>query len=300
MKYFQNLNQMGSSFKQIEPQLMLKVLPVASKTILKEKLNINCYVCPVENTVTKNLSSKNYIRIFPDETLISRFSNQTFLNNEKKLSFKSTADNKQRLNKRWKLTQEPKSAKVEFGKMFKNEIEVRKKKSTVHFTPLSILRIYHKSSDSWLNNKHKQKKNQHPHVNIGKKYQAFTPNVSNNSSYDNSACIWKPNIASERQIQQFLKWAYSISDIKEEVALEIFFTYGGDLQQSISKILSTSLFSSTSDVWSESEINKFLKAIKKHGKNFEFISKLVTSKSTKQCIELYYQMANLAPKKHYG
>ncbi|XP_018899320.2 uncharacterized protein [Bemisia tabaci] len=200
-------------------------------------------------------------------------------------------------------------------------------KSPFTYTPYPILnsalngtRVYSHSSP-WPNLRHKggsngqieaEKPAMTPHINVGFQFQAEVPPVelipdkfSDKDAFD--VLLWDPyinEIISNKELDMFLEFACCAciqgGGRNKECALHILYLCHGNIQEAMLKLMqpTASLFSCypfmtqikypDDERWTSFEIDLFHRAITLHKKDFPAVSKLVGSKSVKQCIQFYY------------
>lgn len=281
INYLSNAKPITLSLKHLEPQIMVKVVPVTSKTMTG---NVNCTESSVskrlldllnadlQNTLQQDMSSGDCNGINGD--LIKKTQQNNF-----QIGFNDFL-----------------SAKVKAKRKNIVNTSAYQRKSNFHFTPPPILvqrfensSLKYKIKANYVKQQENFSNFNKAKINIGKKYQAYIPNVIKSSSKDNSTCIWKPSISSDKTIHHFLRMSKSYFNLKEEDALDILFRNDGNIYQTITNIINRSLKLENFDVWNQLETRNFFYAIHKYGKRFEKISKEVSSKSAKECVEFYYR-----------
>ncbi|KAI0982945.1 hypothetical protein GJ496_012066 [Pomphorhynchus laevis] len=158
-----------------------------------------------------------------------------------------------------------------------------------------------------------------PCINIGSKFQADIPEIDYGDSNDRETLLWTPRCITDKNIcwqavNDYLSFAQSAIHQKApyslELALYILCKCEGDMFSAMNVLLSGSIEIKANDSifqtclqditlfpysssWTTKEIQQFLKTLQSVGTDFRTISEAVQTKSSKECVELYYLWKNL-------
>ncbi|KAI8130966.1 Transcriptional-regulating factor 1 [Lucilia cuprina] len=136
-------------------------------------------------------------------------------------------------------------------------------------------------------------------VNLGSAYQAsipaFNENVCSTSAIEETVgcdLMWNPDVQRDDKIlMRFIDLSKSsavpLGSHSEEVALEALLKAQGNTATAVLSLLQTQS-NSFQIKWSSQELEIFLKGLEKHGKEFSKISKELGTKTTGECVQMYY------------
>ncbi|XP_075147544.1 uncharacterized protein LOC142221654 isoform X2 [Haematobia irritans] len=136
-------------------------------------------------------------------------------------------------------------------------------------------------------------------VNLGSAYQASIPAFndrpsSNSEIQEPIGCdlMWNPDCQRDEKIlMRFIDLSKSsavpLGSHTEEVALKTLLTAEGNTATAVLSLLQTQS-NSFQMKWSSQELECFLKGLERHGKEFSKISKELGTKSTGECVQMYY------------
>ncbi|XP_065372339.1 probable serine/threonine-protein kinase DDB_G0282963 isoform X1 [Calliphora vicina] len=136
-------------------------------------------------------------------------------------------------------------------------------------------------------------------VNLGSAYQAaipaFNENACSSSAIEETiGCdlMWDPEVQKDDKIlMRFIDLSKSsavpLGSHSEEVALQALLKAQGNTATAVLSLLQTQS-NSFQIKWSSHELEIFLKGLEKHGKEFSKISKELGSKTTGECVQMYY------------
>ncbi|XP_070503987.1 uncharacterized protein [Chironomus tepperi] len=189
-----------------------------------------------------------------------------------------------------------------------------KRISQLHYTPSPILNperygigLYASVPIDRLNNDFDDEVDmidffEKPRVNIGTDYQATLPSeiIYNNNSFNNSVksedkktyetLLWKPNVLEDdRQLDRYIDLTKSsaVPTHSIESALKILMESQGEVHVAVLKLLQSS-DKSLDKLWSQTEMEQFLKGLEIYGKDFTSIARGILNKTTGDCVQLYY------------
>ncbi|XP_061397062.1 serine-rich adhesin for platelets-like [Musca vetustissima] len=137
-------------------------------------------------------------------------------------------------------------------------------------------------------------------VNLGSAYQASIPAfIANNTTGGTeieetvaAELMWNPDCQRDEKIlMRFIDLSKSsavpLGSHTEEVALQTLLQAQGNTATAVLNLLQTQS-NSFQMKWSSQELECFLKGLEKHGKEFSKISKELGTKSTGECVQMYY------------
>ncbi|XP_061387051.1 homeobox protein 5-like [Musca vetustissima] len=133
-------------------------------------------------------------------------------------------------------------------------------------------------------------------VNLGSAYQASIPAfIANNTEIEETVAaelMWNPDCQRDEKIlMRFIDLSKSsavpLGSHTEEVALQTLLQAQGNTATAVLNLLQTQS-NSFQMKWSSQELECFLKGLEKHGKEFSKISKELGTKSTGECVQMYY------------
>lgn len=136
-----------------------------------------------------------------------------------------------------------------------------------------------------------------PRVNIGSDYQVTIPPDTHSSRHveDRKALetlLWKPSVLpDERQLDRFVDLAKSSAVTMGlhtiESALKVLLDSQGEVHVAVLKLLQNT-DTGLDKRWTQPEMESFLKGLERHGKDFASIARELTTKTTGDCVQLYY------------
>ncbi|XP_059217872.1 homeobox protein 5 isoform X2 [Stomoxys calcitrans] len=135
-------------------------------------------------------------------------------------------------------------------------------------------------------------------VNLGSAYQASIPALNERQNMDEmeetptSDLMWNPDCQSDEKIlMRFIDLSKSsavpLGSHTEEVALKTLLEAQGNTATAVLSLLQKQS-NSFQMKWSSQELECFLKGLERHGKEFSRISKELGTKSTGECVQMYY------------
>lgn len=135
-------------------------------------------------------------------------------------------------------------------------------------------------------------------INIGTMHQANVPELlfkqsENTEISDSQNCLWNPKLLPNEYLLEnyctLLKTNVFRSFIKsEEEGLKLLNDVNGKVHIAISNCLKEQNFVTNEDNWTKNEFEYFYFYLQNKGKKFDIISKHIGTKSTFQCIQMYY------------
>ncbi|CRL07661.1 CLUMA_CG020620, isoform A [Clunio marinus] len=183
-----------------------------------------------------------------------------------------------------------------------------KKTSQLHYTPSPMLNperqgngLFSRTSVDKLIDVDDEEVNvidffEKPRVNIGSDYQVSLSTDIISLQYDENkpyeTLLWKPNVLEDnRQLDRFIDLAKSSAVMMGlhsiESALKVLMESQGEVHVAVLKLLQAPDVS-LDKRWTQNEMEKFLKGLERYGKDFSSISRDVESKTTADCVQLYY------------
>ncbi|XP_017845321.1 serine-rich adhesin for platelets [Drosophila busckii] len=133
-------------------------------------------------------------------------------------------------------------------------------------------------------------------VNLGSTYQAQIPacRLQEESAKDslNADMMWDPSVQlDEKILMRYIDLSKSsavpMGSHSEEVALQALLEGKGNSAAAVLTLLQTQS-SAFQMKWTASELEQFLRGLEKHGKDFGRIASELRSKSSRECVQMYY------------
>lgn len=121
-------------------------------------------------------------------------------------------------------------------------------------------------------------------------------------------CTWKPYVLgnlTNTDLNQYLEFSQSAcvagGPCSTDRALHVLYLSGGDLKKAIKRLLGVenideSVVETTS--WSREEVKKFEELLSHHGKNFNYISRDLKTKTVNHCVSFYYLWKHSSTRSH--
>lgn len=135
-------------------------------------------------------------------------------------------------------------------------------------------------------------------INIGINYQAHVPELlikkfPDIEESETQTCLWNPELLSDDYLLEkycsLLKTKIFNSSVKsEEVGLKILSDANGKIHLAISNCLHDKSRCKNEDRWTKHEFEYFYYFLKNKGKKFDIMSRNIGTKSTFECIQMYY------------